>query len=102
MEVLFVQDRIKGLDGEAPARQPPTRSPSQHRATACVAACEMRAVQGTMCKQGCGGCARAVVAQARVGEGWCSTRSNILPRRRRGEMIRVPLESSRRRDSIFD
>ena len=52
MDALFVRDRIRGVNDEAPARQPPTRSPSRHRATVDVAACEMRAVQGMRARRG--------------------------------------------------
>ena len=61
MDPLFVRDRIRGVDDEAPARQPPTRSPSQHRATVDVAACADAGCAGNACTEGCGGCARAVV-----------------------------------------
>ena len=57
----FVRDRIRGVDDEAPARQPPTRPPYQHRATADVAACADAGCAGDACTEGCGGCARAVV-----------------------------------------
>ena len=39
MDPRFVRDRIMGVNGEAPARQPPTRSPSRHEASVRVAAC---------------------------------------------------------------
>ena len=43
--------RVMGVNGEAPACQPPTRSPSPHRVRMAVAEVQMRAVQGP-CAEG--------------------------------------------------
>ena len=53
--------RVKGVDGEAPARRTPTTAPSPHRVSVDVAACADVGCGGTMCTEGWCECARAVV-----------------------------------------
>ena len=48
----FMTDRVKGMDGEAPACQPPTRSPSPHRVRMAVAEVQMRAAGGPCARRG--------------------------------------------------
>ena len=49
------------MDGAPPARQPPTTSPSPHRASKDVAKCADAGSAGAMCTEGWCECARAVV-----------------------------------------
>ena len=50
-----------GMDGEAPACQPPTTAPSPHRATVDVVQCEDAGNAGAMCTEGWCKSVRAVV-----------------------------------------
>ena len=52
MDPLFVTHRVMGTNGEAPACQPPTRSPSPHRVRMAVAEVQMRAVWGARARKG--------------------------------------------------
>ena len=52
MDPRFVTHRVMGMDGEAPACQPPTRPPSPHRVRMAVAEVQMRAVQGPCARRG--------------------------------------------------
>ena len=52
MDHPFVTHRVMGVNGEAPACQPPTRSPSPHRVRMAVAEVRMRAVQGPCAGRG--------------------------------------------------
>ena len=44
--------RVMGVNGEAPACQPPTRSPSPHRVRMAVAEVQMRAAGGPCARRG--------------------------------------------------
>ena len=44
--------RVMGMNGEAPACQPPTRSPSPHRVRMAVAEVQMRAAGGPCARRG--------------------------------------------------
>ena len=52
MDPRFVTHRVMGVNGEAPACQPPTRPPSPHRVRMAVAEVRMRAVQGPCAGRG--------------------------------------------------
>jgi hypothetical protein len=47
-----VTHRVMGVNGEAPACQPPTRSPSPHRVRMAVAEVQMRAAGGPCARRG--------------------------------------------------
>ena len=48
----IVTHPMMGMDGEAPACQPPTTAPSPHRATVDVVQCEDAGNAGAMCTDG--------------------------------------------------
>ena len=57
----FVRDLMMGVDGEAPACQPPTSAPSPHGATVDAVQCGHAGCAGAMCTAGWCKCARGVV-----------------------------------------
>ena len=57
----FMTDRVKGMDGEAPACQPPTTAPSPHRVSVDVAECADMCCTRATCTAGWCKWARAVV-----------------------------------------
>ena len=61
MDHRFVRDLMMGVDGEAPACQPPTSAPSPHRATVDAVQCGDVGCAGAMCTAGWCKCARGVV-----------------------------------------
>ena len=61
MDHRFVRDLLMGVDGEAPACQPPTSAPSPHGATVDAVQCGHAGCAGAMCTAGWCKCARGVV-----------------------------------------
>ena len=74
--------RVMGVNGEAPACQPPTRSPSPHRVRMAVAEVQMRAVQGP--------CAGRGVVDAGVG-----SRHDVVGAHRSKERLSAPAQRGR-------
>ena len=71
MDHRFVQDLMMGVDGEAPACQPPTSAPSPHGATVDAVQCGHAGCAGAMCTAGWCKCARGVV----LWRGWALGRT---------------------------
>jgi len=78
-----VTHRLMGVNGEAPAYQPPTRSPSPHRVRMAVAEVQMRAVRGP--------CARRGVLDAGVG-----SRRDVMGAHRSKERLSASAQRGRR------
>ena len=82
MDPLFVTHRVMGVNGEAPAYQPPTRSPSPHRVRMAVVDVQMWAVRGP--------CARRGVLDAGVG-----SRRDVMGAHRSKERLSAPAQRGR-------
>ena len=82
MDPLFVTHRLMGVNGEAPACQPPTRSPSPHRVRMAVVDVQMWAVRGP--------CARRGVLDAGVG-----SRRDVVGAHRSKERLSAPAQRGR-------
>ena len=91
----LVTHRVMGVNGEAPACQPPTNAPSPHRATVDAAHCEDAGCGGDTCTEGCAGCGRQAGVESRhdvVGAHRSKERLSAPAQRGRAGLVVVSLQ----------